>query len=134
MDSHKIVYQETAVIALGQAVCIPIIALVFYLLGYYDGSVLLGAAAGALIAILNFFFMALGTSVAADKAQQQDVKGGQATIQTSYILRQVLILAALILCAKSGAMNLIALVIPLVLVRPIMTIAEFFRKKGGKQA
>lgn len=134
MDSRKIVFKETAIILIGQAVCVPVMALVFYLLGYYDTSVLLGGIAGALIAVLNFFFMALSTSVAADKAEQQDVKGGQATIQMSYILRQVLLFVALILCARSGRMNLFALVIPLILVRPIITVAEFFRKKGGKQA
>ena len=134
MDSRKIVYKETAVILIGLAVCVPVMVLVFFLLGYYDTSVLLGGIAGAVIALANFFFMALSTCVAADKAEQQDVKGGQATLQTSYILRQVLLFAALILCAKSGKMNLFALVIPVLLVRPIITVAEFFRKKGGFQA
>lgn len=134
MDSRKIVFKETAIILIGQAVCVPVMVLVFCLIGYYDTSVLLGGIAGAVIAALNFFFMALSTSVAADKAEQQDVKGGQATIQMSYILRQVLLFVALILCAKSGRMNLIALVIPLLLVRPIITVAELFRKKGGNQA
>lgn len=134
MDSRKIVYKETAVILAGQAICIPATVLIFFLLGRYDSSVLLGSAVGALIAVANFFFMALSTSAAADKAEQQDVRGGQATIQTSYILRQVLLFAALILCAKSEKMNLIALVLPLLLVRPIITVAEFFRKKGGSKA
>ena len=134
MDSRKIVFKETAIILAGQVVCVPVMVLVFWLRGYYDRSVLLGGVAGALIAVLNFFFMALSTSAAADKAEQQDVKGGQATIQMSYILRQILLLVVLILCAKSGKMNLFALVIPLVLVRPIITVAEFFRKKGGNQA
>ena len=35
-------------------------------------------------------------------------------------------------CAKSGVFNLFALVLPLVFVRPVLTIAEFFRKTGGK--
>lgn len=133
MNSRKIVLKETAVILIGMVICLPVMMLVFYLLGYYDTSVLLGGIAGAAIALANFFFMALSTSVAADKAVNQDVKGGQATIQTSYILRQVLMFVALILCAKSGRMNLFALVIPVLLVRPIITVAEFFRKKGGNQ-
>lgn len=133
MDSRNIILKETIPVLIGQAVCIPLIALVFRALGYYDVTVLPGAIAGAVIATANFFFMALTTSLAADKAQQQDVKGGQATIQTSYILRQVLLFAALVLCAKTEQMNLIALVIPLVLVRPIITVAELFRKKGGSQ-
>lgn len=134
MDSRKIVFKETAVILAGLAVCVPVMLLVFWLLGYYDTSVLLGGIAGALIALLNFFFMAMSTCIAADKAEKQDVKGGQATIQTSYILRQLLLFGALIVCGKSGVMNLFSLVIPVLLVRPIITVAEFFRKKGGKQS
>lgn len=133
MESRKLIYNETFVILAGQALCVPVIALVFYLLGRYDPSVLLGAVAGALTASANFFFMALSTSIAADKAVQQDIRGGQATIRTSYFLRQVLLFAVLILCAKTGRMNLIALVIPLILVRPIITAVELLRKKGGKQ-
>jgi hypothetical protein len=41
---------------------------------------------------------------------------------------------ALVVCAKSGMTNLLALVIPVLLVRPIIMIAEFFRGKGGTQA
>ena len=36
--------------------------------------------------------------------------------------------------AKSGVMNPIAMLVPLVLVRPILSIGEFFRKSGEKQA
>lgn len=133
MDSRKIVFKETAVILAGQTICLGLMLLVFRLLGYYDGSVLLGGIVGAVIAVANFFFMALSTSAAADKAERQDVKGGQATIQISYLVRQLLLFAVLILCAKSGRMNLIALVIPLVLVRPIITVAELLRKKGGNE-
>lgn len=132
MDSRKIVFQETAVIAIGEAVCVPLMVLAFYLCGHFDRTVVFGGIAGALIAVGNFFFMALSTSLAADKAMQQDVKGGQATMQYSYILRQILLFVALVVCAKSGVMNLLSLVIPVLLVRPIIMIAEFFRGKGGK--
>lgn len=131
MDSRKIVFKETAMILIGQVICVPVMILIFYLAGYFDRTVVFGGVAGAVIAVANFFLMALSTSVAADKAARQDVKGGQATMQTSYILRQLLLFGVLILCAKSGVMNLLALVIPVLLVRPIITIAEFFRKKGG---
>ena len=76
--------------------------------------------------------MAMSTSLAADKALAEDVKGGQATMQFSYIFRLIFMFGALAVCAKSGMMNLLALVIPVLLVRPIIMFAEFFRKKGGK--
>ena len=84
MDSRKIVLQETSVIAIGEAICYPLMLLAFYLCGAFDRTVVIGGIAGALIATANFFFMALSTSLAADKAQAQDIKGGQSTIQFSY--------------------------------------------------
>lgn len=131
MDSKKIVFHETGIVALGVAICTVLMVAVFALLGYFDASVLLGGIAGAVLAIGNFFFMALGTSLAADKAEKQDVKGGQALVQQSYMLRLAVLFILLFLCAKSGLFNLFALVLPLVFVRPVLTAAEFFRKKGN---
>lgn len=132
MDSRKIVYKETAVILVGEAICVGVMLLVFYLLGYFDRSALLGGITGAILSTLNFFFMALVTSLAADKAQRQEVKAGQALIRNSYTVRLLVLLVLLIACAKSGLFNLFALVLPLVFVQPIITIAEFFRKSGEK--
>ena len=131
MDSRKIVLQETSVIAIGEAICVPLMTLAFFLCGHFDRTVVFGGIAGALIATANFFFMAVSTSLAADKAQQQDVKGGQATMRFSYFFRLIFMFGALVVCAKSGMMALLALGIPLALIRPIIMIAEFFRGKGG---
>lgn len=134
MNSQKIVFKETGIVLLGQVICVPVMYSIFALLGYFDSTVLLGGIVGAVLATANFFFMAISTSLAADKAEKQDVKGGQALIQLSYLLRQILLFVLLIVCAKSGRMHLIALVLPLVFVRLIITIAEFIRKKGDNQA
>lgn len=131
MDSKKIVFHETGIVALGVAICTVLMIAVFALMGYYDTSVLLGGMVGAVLAIGNFFFMAVGTSLAADKAEQQDVKAGKALVQQSYLLRLVVLFVILFACAKSGLFNLFALVLPLMFVRPSLTIAEFFRKKGN---
>ena len=131
MESRKFVYRQTGIVALGVSICSAVMIGIFALLGNYDSSVLLGAIAGTLLSVGNFFFMAVGTSLAADKAEQQDVKGGQLLIRNSYMLRLVVLFAILFACAKSGMFNLFALVLPLVFVRPALTCAEFFRKKGN---
>ena len=43
-----------------------------------------------------------------------------------------LLFLVLFACAKSGLFNKIALVVPLVFVRPTLTLAEFFRKKEAR--
>lgn len=130
MESRKFVLKETALVAIGQALCVAAMIAVFWLLGGYDRSVLLGGLAGGVIATLNFFFMAVVASLAADKAEAQDVKGGQAMIQSSYLVRMVLLFIILFALVKSGLCNVIAVVLPLAFTRPILTIAEFFRKSG----
>lgn len=130
MDSRKIVFHETLVILVGELLCTAAMLGVFALLGMFDRSVILGGLAGLILATGNFFFMAVGASLAADKATQQNVKGGKSLIRTSYTFRLVVLFVLLFACAKSGLFNLFALALPLVFVRPIITIAEFFRKSG----
>lgn len=130
MDPRKTVFQQTAVVAIGEGICIAVMFGVFALLGRLDGKVLLGGLLGGLLAIANFFAMAVGVSLAADKAEQQNVKGGKALLQSSFLLRYGLLFLLLFVGAKSGVCNLVALLLPLVFVRPVLTFGEFFRKKG----
>lgn len=130
MDSRKIVFKETAIVSIGVAVCAAIMIGIFALLNRLDLTVILGSLVGSILAILNFFFMAVIASLAADKAAQQDVEGGQKMLRSSYPLRLLLLAVILFACAKSGVFNVIALVLPLLFVRPTLTIAEFLRKKG----
>ena len=131
MESRKFVFRQTGLVAAGQLVCTAAMIAVFALLNKYDTSVLLGGLAGALIATANFFFMSLFATVAADKAEAQDVAGGQKLIQLSYMGRMLGLFLVLFLCAKSGLFHVLALAIPLIFTRPILTVSEFFKKKGG---
>ena len=130
MDSRKFVLKETAIIAIGQAICVAVMISVFSLLGKFDRSIWLGGILGGLLATLNFLFMAIGVSMAADKAQQQEVTRGQVTVRLSYFIRMIVLFVLLFALIKSGLCNVITVVLPLVFTRPILTIAEFFRKSG----
>ncbi len=130
MDSRKLVLTETATVAIGQVIGVGAMLGVFALLGKFDTTVLLGGIVGGLLATGNFLFMAIGAMLAADKAEKQDVKGGNSTIQLSYLVRLVLLFVLMFAFVKSGLCNVFAIVLPLIFVRPTITIAEFFRKKG----
>ena len=134
MESRKFVFRQTGILAAGQALCTAAMIGVFALIGKFDTSVLLGGIVGGLIATANFFFMSLFVTLAADKAEAQDVVGGQKLIQLSYMGRMLALFLILFLCAKSGKFHLLALVIPLVFTRPILTVSELFKKKGGNAA
>ena len=132
MDSRKYVLRETAYVALGVAVCVAAMIGIFALLGQFSREVVLGGIVGGLVAVGNFFFMAVGVTLAADKAESQDVKGGKAMISSSYTIRLIVMAVVLFAAAKSGYCNVFALVIPLVFVRPVLSVGEFFRKSGDK--
>ena len=129
-ESRKLVLTETAFIALGEIICVALMCVVYVLLDKWAISVLLGGVAGLLVAVGNFFFLAMIATLAADKAEAGDPVSGQKLMKSSYPVRLLVMAGVLILCAKSGFFDVIALVFPLLFVRPILTIAEFFRKKG----
>ncbi len=130
MNTRQYILKQTALVAAGQALGAAAICGGFALLGYYDKTVLLGSIVGSCVAIVNFFLMSMSVMMAADKATAQDVKGGKATMRLSFSGRLVLMALILIVFAKSGLCHVLALVLPLVLTRPILTIYEFFRKSG----
>lgn len=131
MDSRKIVFHETGILAAGMAICVGLMFGIYALLGRFDSRVLWGGLTGTLVTLLNFFVMAIVTMLAADKAQQQDVASGRKLLKGAYPLRLLVLAVVLFACAKSGFFDVLALVLPLAFVRPILTIAEFFRKKGA---
>jgi len=134
MDNRNYILSQMLTILIGELVLSALMVGIFALLGYFDRSVVLGAAVGAAIATVNHLVLGLGGMAASSKAGKQDVKGGQMLVQLSYMGRLLGLFLILVLCARSGIFNLIALVIPLVFIRPILTIAEFSNKKGGNKA
>lgn len=130
MNYRKIALHETGIIAIGVLIGTAILVGIFALLGKFTPSVLLGGIIGAILTIANFFVMAVISTLAADRAEQQDTEGGKKLIKSSYPIRLLVLAVLLIVFAKSGFCNVITLVLPLAFVRPTITISEFFRKNG----
>ncbi len=130
MDSRKLVFRETAVVAVGQTICVAAMIGIYALLGAFSRAVLLGGIFGGILAVLNFFFMSISAMMAADKAESQNVAGGKLTVQLSFIARMVVLFVVLFALIKSGLCDTLASVLPLVFTRPIISVGEFFRKSG----
>ena len=131
MDSRKFILRKTAIIAAGQAVCVALMMDVFALLERFDRSGLLGCFFGAVIALCNFFAMAVCADLAADRAQTGNVESGQALLRFSYFGRLAVCALLLFALVKSGLCHVLASVLPLLFNRPILTLSEFFGK-GSK--
>lgn len=129
-ESRKTVLKDTARIAIGEGICVAGMCLIYCIIGKFQLSVLLGGLVGAILATGNFFALAVVGTLAAEKAVAQDVAAGQKLMTGSYPLRLAVLAGTLFLCAKSGKFDIIALVLPLLFVRPVLTLSEFFQKKG----
>lgn len=134
MNPRKFILRQTALLALGELICCAAMVGIFAMLGYLNYKVFVGGGLGILLALGNFFFMAISSDTAADKAAEQDVKAGQSIVKASYGLRLVVLGVLLFVFAKSGHCNLIALVCPLFFVFPILMVTEFFRKSGDAKS
>lgn len=123
--------RELLIYSVLQLVCAGLMIGVFALLKQLNGEVLLGAAVGVALAVVNYFLMAVGVYAAAGKAEQGDPKAGQRIISLSMLGRYGLMILVLVAFAKSGVCNVIAMVIPLALSRILIFVGEFFRRKDG---
>lgn len=130
-ESRKFVLQQTLKVLMGQVVALALMLGIYALLDKFGIPVLLGGVVGILLATGNFFFMAVAATLAADKAQQQDVEGGKKLMKSAYPIRILVLAGILILCGRSGYFDVVALVLPLLFVRPILMVMEFFQKKGS---
>lgn len=133
MNTRRFVLRETGMLAIGEALCGGIMVGIFAAVGYYNASVLLGAIVGLIIAVANFFLMAVAAEAAADRATNDDVKGGKAILKTSQSLRLLGMFALILVLAKTGVCNTIAMVVPVLLAQPTLMVIEFFRKADGEK-
>ena len=135
MNDNKQLLRELLIVAVGETLCAAVMLLVYFFLHKLDYKVILAAVLGVVLVTLNFFIMIFGVVAASKKAEQGDVVGGQRTMKLSMTVRLVLLLAVLAGATLSGFFPLpavIAMLIPLLLFRPIVSLGEFFRKAGEK--
>jgi hypothetical protein len=129
-QTKKELWRQLGIVGLCHILGVAAMIGIFALLGHFDYTVALGGLVGGLVSFLNFFFMVIGLNAAADRAQNQDANGGKGLVKGSYFIRIAVMFLVLFACAKSGHCNVIALVVPLLFVRPALMVAEFFGKKG----
>ena len=132
MDWRKDFLKQLAAVAVGLIIGTAAMFGIFALLNAFDQKVLWGGLMGAFLSLANFFAMAVSAIRAANKAAQQEVKAGQLMVQGSYLLRMVALFLILFLLVKTQYFNVISLVVPLIFVRPALSIWEIFRKQGEK--
>ena len=150
------VLYETLRILIGEAIVAALTVLVFWLLSLFSltefsYTVITGALLGALVVVLNFFFLARSTDKIAVEAMEARGEGEMSeeeiekftkehsarmnnAIKLSFIVRMISMVAALILALITPIFHPIATVVPLLMLRPILTISGLFRRKEEPDA
>lgn len=117
MKPQKAVIQETRRIAVGTAILCAAMLLVFLVLGKMTGLVALGALIGYVLAVGNFFVMAMDVqrlTEGIDPSAENAVKTAKAKMRLSYNRRMLAMVVLLGLAIYFLNVNWIAAVMPLI--------------------
>lgn len=131
MDGAKFVKRESIQIAIGEMLLVGVMFIVFWVLGRFDWTVLVGGLAGGGLTILNFYIMALNAVSASDKAVKNDVNGGKTLMRLSYTARYAVIFIVLCVLAITKIGHPVACALPLVFIQPVIIVKNLLMKKVG---
>ena len=133
-------------LAAGELLASLIIVGVYLIIGAFEWRVLTGAAIGSAVTVLNFAILSFSVNRAVDRVMEmrgnkemteeeadafalQHSAEIQKAVKSSYLLRQILMLGALVAAVLLKVALILPAVIPLLLFRPILMAREVFRKK-----
>lgn len=158
MKIQPVVKKETLRVTVGVAILTALMIAVFILIGAFDMTVLWGGLLGGAFASLNFFLMALGVQVAAEKMNgvqlppepeiedednppepvpvdpemekkaEEGKKAAKRVVQKSYYGRMALTVGMAVLAVKAPMFNPIAALIPLLFPRAAVTVLPLLDK------
>ncbi len=148
--NSKLPLFETAAMIIGELITSLIVCGVYLIIRKFDYTVALGALLGSLVTLANFLVLVITTGRAIDRAMEERGEGEmndeeaaaftakhkmrlQAAIKISYILRTATIAGALVLAFLLGSVfDVIATLVPLLMLRPILTVASLIKARRGK--
>lgn len=118
--------RELLPIFLAEIVLTGVMLGIYALCGSCKKPILLGAALGGGVSLLNFFFLIVGVLHA---ARNENPLAAQLTVRVFYVLRTVAVLIALVIALKSARFDPVATLLPLCFMRIALFAAELMRKK-----
>jgi hypothetical protein len=149
MEKQKLPLREPFAILIGEIVTSSIICGIYLLIDKYTYKVLLGVLLGSAVTLLNFlvlsimantvinrFLEARGNEELTDEEAMELTLKFQGKIQAqmklSFLVRIAVLVAALVAAFISGVFDPLATVIPILMMRPIITVSELIKRKAQK--
>ena len=133
MQKHRDIFEQTGRLAVAVALCIAAMLAVYALAGRFDNAVLIGALAGFVLAMGNFLSLSITVSNALDRAANgASPQKAQLEIQTSSVVRPVVLVIIYILLFRAKLCDPVAAILPLLFAQVCIKLIEFFRKEPTK--
>ena len=149
-NNSKLPLLEIGLLAVGELIVSLLVTLGFLIAKRFTPSVIFGALLGSAVVILNFLWLSVSVNRAVDRALAERPEGElddeqiesfskehtaavQNAAKLSYIVRTASTLVALVLAfLLDGVFNVIATLIPLLMLSPILTIGEFIKRRFNR--
>lgn len=133
MRKHQDILRQSGQLAVAVALCIAAMLAVYALAGYYTTKVLVGALIGFVLAMGNFLALCITVSNALDRAANGgSPQKAQLEIQTSSVVRPVVLVIFYILIFRAKLCDPVAAILPLLFAQVSLKLIEFFRKDPAK--
>ena len=125
MDTQNVTFKETGKIAIGEIVVLVLMFLVFFLFNRFDTAVVWGGVLGAASNVLYFFLICIGVNFA---VKETDAKRQKMSLTVTYYLRLIILGICIAVGLKLDCFNNIAVIVPVLMTRPILMVAEILGK------
>lgn len=133
MQKHRDIFEQTGRLAVVVALCIAAMLAVYALAGRFDNAVLIGALVGFVLAMGNFLSLSITVSNALDRAANGgSPQKAQLEIQTSSVVRPVVLVIIYILLFRAKLCDPVAAILPLLFAQVCIKLIELFRKEPTK--
>ena len=149
MKNKALPFYEAAFILIGEIIVSLIICGVCLIFDWFSYKIITGVILGSSVTTLNFLFLAISTSRAFDKAvlargtkemdedevekfTEEHQRNMDNAVKLSFFVRTITMLATLILAFILDWFNVLATLIPLLMLRPIITVEALLRQKFKK--
>ena len=150
MKNKNLPLYETFFILIGEIAVSVIVALIYLLIDKFSYKVITGVCLGSAVTVINFLIFAIATTRAFDSAvaargtKQMDDEEAEkfaetqkqqmnAAMKFSFILRNIFMLATLVVAFILDYFDVIATLIPLLMLRPIIMVEALIRDKFKKE-
>ncbi len=134
MQKHRDVFAQASRLAVAVALCIAAMLAVYALAGHFTNSVLLGAMIGFVLSMGNFLSLSITVSNALDRAANGgSPQKAQQEIQTSSVVRPVVLVIIYILIFRAKLCDPLAAILPLLFAQVCLKLIDFFRKDDSSK-